>query len=147
MIMASRTITLSETLYQAAARRAAVTGQTPERLVEELLTRELLLSHPHIEVVDSPGGPWARIRGTRVGVDTIVGYYRVGYTAEEIAQDLLHLPVAQVHDALSYYYDNQEVMDADMAENSIEAWDQRLRQGMSTKDYRRLTGEDRHARD
>ncbi len=138
--MTTRTITLSETLSQAAERRAAATGQTFDRLVEELLSRELLLPHPHIEVVDSPGGPWARIKGTRVGVDTIVGYHRLGYTAEEIAQDLLHLPLAQVHDALSYYYDNQEVMDVSMAENSVEAWDQRLRQSMSAEDYNRLTG-------
>ena len=75
-----------------------------------------------------------------MGVDTIVGYHRLGYTAEEIAQDLLHLPLAQVHDALSYYYDNQEVMDVSMAENSVEAWDQRLRQSMSAEDYDRLTG-------
>jgi uncharacterized protein (DUF433 family) len=142
LIVSGRTITLSEALYQAAARRAAASGQTPDGLVEELLARELLLPHPHIEVVDSPGGPWARIKGTRVGVETIVGYHRVGYTAEEIAQELLRLPLAQVHDALSYYYDNQEVMDADMAQNSVEAWDQQLRQSMSSADYRRLIGQD-----
>ncbi len=137
----TRTITLSETVYQATAHRAAVTGQTPDRLVEELLIRELLLAHPHIEVVDSPGGLWARIKDTGVGVDTIVGYHRVGYSAEEIAQEILHLPLAQVHDALSYYYDNQEVMDTYIARNSLEAWEQELRQSMNEADYHRLTGQ------
>jgi uncharacterized protein (DUF433 family) len=40
------------------------------------LARHLLPQHPHVEVVESRSGPRAVVRGTRVGVDVVVGYGR-----------------------------------------------------------------------
>jgi len=37
-----------------------------------------------------------------------------------------HLTLAQVHDALAYYYDNREEIDRDLAENTEEKARQRL---------------------
>lgn len=48
------------------------------------------------------------IRGTRTPVRTIVQNWRLGYSPEEIVGGLPHLTLAQVHEAMSYFYDNQE---------------------------------------
>ena len=71
------------------------------------------------------------IKGTRIGVDVVVGYTRAGYTPQEIAAEILpQISLAQVYDALGYYEDNRESMDADMAAHTPEAWQARLRQEM-----------------
>lgn len=51
------------------------------------------------------------IKGTRTPVRAIVEMWRMGNSPEEIVQGLPHLTLAQVFDALSYYYDNQAEID------------------------------------
>ena len=47
------------------------------------------------------------IEGTRTPVRSIVENWRMGIPPEEIPSHLPHLSIAQVFDALSYFYDNQ----------------------------------------
>jgi uncharacterized protein (DUF433 family) len=47
------------------------------------------------------------LRGTRIGVSLIAWQYKQGHTVDEILQGYPHLTPAQVHDALSYYFDHQ----------------------------------------
>jgi uncharacterized protein (DUF433 family) len=55
------------------------------------------------------------IIGTRIKVEQIaVEYESMGLTADEIVQRHPHLTLAQVHDALSYYYDNIDQIKADL---------------------------------
>ena len=56
-----------------------------------------------------------RIDGTRISVQTIVGWYKKGYSAEEIAEQYDHLTLAQIYAALTYYHANQEEIEADIA--------------------------------
>lgn len=60
------------------------------------------------------------IKGTRIPVKAIVGYYKMGMSVEEILEGLPQLTPAQVHEALSYYYDNQAEMEQDIAESRVE---------------------------
>ena len=62
-----------------------------------------------------------RIAGTGVSVRRIAGWYNLGQTPEEIATQIPHLTLAQVHAALAYYHANQEAMDAEMAAEEAEA--------------------------
>jgi uncharacterized protein (DUF433 family) len=62
-----------------------------------------------------------RIAGTGVSVRRIVGWDRQGLTPEEIVVQIPHLTLAQVHAALAYYHSNLEQMDAEMAEEEVEA--------------------------
>lgn len=48
-----------------------------------------------------------RIAGTGVTVRRIVGWYKLGLSPEEIAEEFGHLTLAQVHAALAYYHANQ----------------------------------------
>ena len=61
------------------------------------------------------------IAGTGVTVARIVGWYQLGLSPEEIADELRHLSLAQVYAALAYYHANREAMDADIASAQAEA--------------------------
>jgi len=49
------------------------------------------------------------IRGTKFSVRSIVSYVlHQGISPEELVKEFSHLTLAQVYDALSYYYDHKE---------------------------------------
>ena len=62
-----------------------------------------------------------RIAGTGVSVRRIAVWYKLGNTPEEIAAQIPHLTLAQVHAALTYYLANRDEMDADLAVEKAEA--------------------------
>lgn len=135
-----RTITVSEALYRVLQREARRRQRTPDALAEDLLTQDLLPQHPHVDLVTGAGGPRPVIRGTRVGVDVILGYTRAGYSPETIAGEILpHLSPAQIYDALSYAHDHPEMLAA-LDEHAIEVWQARLQQRLDPSAYARLTG-------
>ncbi len=56
------------------------------------------------------------IAGTRMRVVQIaVEYDRLGWTPDEIVEAHPHLTLAQVHDALSYYYEHHITLDSEIA--------------------------------
>jgi uncharacterized protein (DUF433 family) len=56
------------------------------------------------------------VAGTRTRVAQIaIEYDRLGWTPDQIVEAHPHLTLAQVHDALSYYYERQAMIDADIA--------------------------------
>ncbi|HLF87217.1 MAG TPA: DUF433 domain-containing protein [Nitrospiria bacterium] len=57
------------------------------------------------------------IDGTRISVWGIIKWYKSGMSIEEILKGYPHLTPAQVYDAFSYYYDNQEEIEKDLADN------------------------------
>ncbi|MFQ4144855.1 DUF433 domain-containing protein [Chlorogloeopsis sp. ULAP02] len=59
------------------------------------------------------------IKGTRTSVRAIVETWRMGVSLEEIPQGLPHLTLAQVFDALSYYSDHQDEINAYIEHNRI----------------------------
>ena len=62
-----------------------------------------------------------RIAGTGVTVRRIVGWYKLGLAPEEIADQVGHITLAQVHAALAYYHANQGEIEADIAAEEAEA--------------------------
>jgi uncharacterized protein (DUF433 family) len=59
------------------------------------------------------------IKGTRTPVRAIVEMWRMGLPPEEIPRRLPHLTLAQVFDALSYYSDHQEEVNAYIERNRV----------------------------
>jgi hypothetical protein len=49
-------------------------------------------------------------------VRRIVGWYKLGLSPDEIASEIPHLTLAQVHAALTYYHANREEIERDMVE-------------------------------
>lgn len=62
-----------------------------------------------------------RIAGTGVTVRRIVGWYKLGLSPEEIADEFGYLSLAQVYAALAYYHANREEIEADLAGEEAEA--------------------------
>jgi len=51
------------------------------------------------------------LKGTRVRVQDVAIYHeRFGQSADEIARNLPHLSIAQVHAALAYYFEDRAVI-------------------------------------
>jgi uncharacterized protein (DUF433 family) len=74
----------------------------------------------------------AYITGTQMKVLQIVREMQSwGLTPEEIYADHPHLSLAQVYAALTYYYDHQEELDAQMTQSDAEHEDLRATVGES----------------
>jgi uncharacterized protein (DUF433 family) len=70
------------------------------------------------------------IEGTRITVRCIAGYYQMGMNVDEILNSLTHLSQAQVHAALTYYFDHQKEIDEDISSASDEDyWKQVAKKG------------------
>ena len=75
------------------------------------------IRHPYITRKKGVCGGKPIIAGTRIKVSQVaIEYDRMGWTADEIIQAHPHLMLAQVYDALSYYYENIEEIDHQIAQ-------------------------------
>lgn len=71
------------------------------------------ISTNHIEL-DAEGRAWIVGANTKV-IEVVLDRLAYGWSPEEICFQHPHLSLAQVHAALSYYYDNQSEIDAEIA--------------------------------
>ena len=79
----------------------------------------LKVRHPHIVTRKGYCGGSPVIAGTKFPVRSVVNYVlRQGMAPEELVAEFRHLTLAQVHDALSYYYDHQGEVEQDIAANT-----------------------------
>ena len=63
--------------------------------------------------IDEKGIPWITGANTKV-VEVVLDKMAHGWSPEEIHRQHPHLSLAQIHAALSYYYDHQAEVDADI---------------------------------
>ena len=78
--------------------------------------------HPHIIYKETSVGPEPHIHGTNIAVRHVVGQYRSYGTVEGVISAYPHLTPAQVHDALSYFYDHTGEIDEFIHKNTAEFW-------------------------
>lgn len=79
------------------------------------------VKHPYIKTDKkiSQGSPV--IVGTRTRIiDIIIEYEYLGKTPDQIIDAHPYLSLAQVHDALSYYYDHREEVDQEIVDRKDE---------------------------
>jgi uncharacterized protein (DUF433 family) len=76
----------------------------------------------HLYITRKPGVCNGRpiIAGTRTPVKSIVTYHKMGLSTEEIQSELPYLSLAQIYDALSFYYDHIEEIDREIEEDMEE---------------------------
>ena len=77
-------------------------------------------THPYISSKKGVCGSRSAITGTRIPVWSVIKWYKEGMSIEEILKGFPQLTPAQVYDAFSYYYDNQDEIENDIAENEEE---------------------------
>lgn len=74
--------------------------------------------HPYIGRKKSVCAGKPVVIGTRIQVAQIaIEYERLGWSPDQIIEAHPHLRLPQVHDALSYYYENQKQIDVDILAN------------------------------
>jgi uncharacterized protein (DUF433 family) len=64
--------------------------------------------HSHIVTKKGVCGGNPVIKGTRISIANIAGFYLMGFGPEEIQRELPHLTLAQVYDAIAYFLDHRE---------------------------------------
>jgi uncharacterized protein (DUF433 family) len=102
--------------------------------------------HPYVEVISGLGGPRAVIKGTRIGVEVIVGYIDAGHSVHELAHEIFpSLMAAQIYDALSYYEDHRDEIDELIRENQPDVVRKRLYEELGAERAAKLLGEQRGA--
>ena len=80
-------------------------------------TAQRKAKHPYIVHRKGVCGGKPAIAGTRLKVSQIAIYYeKMGYQPDDIVRAHPHLTLAQVHDALSFYYENIEEIDSQIAQ-------------------------------
>lgn len=77
-------------------------------------------THPYIVRDSTIYGGEPIVEGTRTGVRHIILLFQSGKDPEEIA-DSQHLSLAQVYDAISYFYDNEAEIEHYIRNESWEA--------------------------
>ena len=88
-------------------------------LAVELETKHT--EHPYIVRVSGIASGEPIIKGTRVPVRAIALHYKASETLEEILEAYPHVPPAAVFDAVSYYLDHHEEIEALIEENRPES--------------------------
>lgn len=73
--------------------------------------------HPHIVRIKGVRGGEPIVNGAYISVRAIVERTRLGETPQQILEAYEKLTLAQVYDALSYYYDHQAEIEAYIREN------------------------------
>ncbi len=84
---------------------------------------------------DEQGRIWIEGTNTRV-IQIAIDKHAHGWPAEEIQAQHPHLSLAQIHAALSYYYDHQAEMDAEIERLLREDEALRTRTGVSKAEQR-----------
>ena len=82
------------------------------------------VSYPHI--VKEEDKPARLARMPRIRVSQIVGPHLFhGWSVDEICRQYPHLTLAEAHSAMAYYYDHQDEIDTELAEELRQIEDDR----------------------
>lgn len=80
--------------------------------------QETKTKHPYVEINPKICGGSPIIKGTRIRiVDIAIEYEYLNQTPDEIINAHPHLKLEQIHDALSYYYENRTELDKKIKED------------------------------
>jgi len=80
------------------------------------LVPHIRVPHPHVRVDASVLGGSPHIAGSRVPVRRLWAWHRGGASVETLVKRYPQIGAARILDALSFAYDNQDLVDADLAQ-------------------------------
>ncbi|MBA3494767.1 MAG: DUF433 domain-containing protein [Gammaproteobacteria bacterium] len=77
------------------------------------------ITHPYIDSHKDHCSGSPIIAGTKFPVRAVVQYViKQGLSPEELVREFSHLTLAQVYDALSYYYDHTDAIEQELTQNT-----------------------------
>ena len=91
----------------------SVLGYNAAAMIQLALTQTTPLSQE--------GDGTVRITGSRVTLDTIIGAFQKGATAEQIKDSFPSLSLAQIYGAIAYYLEHESAVEAYLRERVVEA--------------------------
>ncbi len=97
-------------------------AQKIDQLVVEREKHALFTEHPYIVCSDRMHQGEPTIKGSAITVRTVVERMRLGDSVQDIVDAYPVLTLAQVHDALGYYYDHVDEIERYITENKEAAW-------------------------
>jgi uncharacterized protein (DUF433 family) len=62
-----------------------------------------------------------RVGGTRVTLDTLIGFYLQGESPEQLAENFSTLELADIHAVIAFYLRNRQQVDDYLAQRQVEA--------------------------
>jgi uncharacterized protein (DUF433 family) len=80
----------------------------------EPIVPRIRVAHPHVRVDASVLGGSPHVSGSRVPVRRLWAWHRGGAAVETLVRRYPNLGPARILDALSFAYDNQDVIEADL---------------------------------
>lgn len=80
------------------------------------MATEKRTAHPYIVCTEGFVGGRPRVKGTRLSVELLARYHKMGESPEDMLEMYPNLTPAALYDALSYYYDHQSEIDEGIAE-------------------------------
>ena len=83
------------------------------------MSNSVITTYRYITRVPEICGGRPIIKGTRIPVKALAGYYKMGLSVEEILEGLPQLTPAQVYEALSYYHDHLSEIEQDIEESRV----------------------------
>jgi uncharacterized protein (DUF433 family) len=83
-------------------------------MAEPLISR-IRVPHPHVRIDGSVLGGSPHVAGSRVPVRRLWAWHRGGTSVETLVRRYPTLGPARILDALSFAYDNQDLIEADLA--------------------------------
>ena len=83
-------------------------------------TQTTRTEHPHVVMTPGYCGGRPRIDGTRLSIEWVVKHIAGGDTPEGIVEMFPYVSLASVYDAIAYYHDHKDEIDAAIVENSVE---------------------------
>jgi len=80
--------------------------------------------YPHLSSNPEICGGSPTIKGSRITVRIIAAFYLMGNSVDELISFYPWLTKSEIHSALTYYYDNQQEIDEEIAlEDDDEYWE------------------------
>ena len=92
------------------------------------------------------GGQVVRLKNSRISLEDIITYYRMGYTAEMIGDTYPWLELADIYLVIAFYLRNKKVIHAHLRESyehADEEWAEMLAQGITSESSYRAYCESR----
>lgn len=81
---------------------------------------EIPTEHPHVVWREDALRRKLAIRGSRIEIWLIASFYKQGDSPEDIHRSYPHLKRAAIYDAISYYLDHKQEIEAEIESNKLE---------------------------
>ena len=113
------------------------------------LEQGLDLSAMAVPLYWAEGGQVVRVCGSRISLEDVITWYRMGCTAEMICEDYPWLELGDIYTVIAYYLRNKERVHAYFLasyERTEELWDSMRAEGMISDESWQAWCEERHDR-